>query len=63
MIDELPHYCPGTWPIDYLENMSQIVHGELACTLRRGHIGLCEAIDPDTGRPVQFPGLTDQAKR
>ena len=57
----LPAHCPGTWPIDYLDGWV-IRHGELACTRSKDHIGLCEATYPDTGRPVQFPGLTAGAK-
>jgi hypothetical protein len=54
--------CPGTWPIDRLYEW-QVTHGELACTRVKGHIGLCEASDPDTGRTFQFPGLMTGRKR
>ena len=54
--------CPGTWPIDYLGERG-VTQGELACTRVKGHIGLCEARDPDTGRTFQFPGLMTGRKR
>lgn len=47
--------CPGTWPIDRLYGW-QVVQSEVACVRPKDHIGLCAALDPDTGREFQFPG-------